>query len=399
MDVGEAIHRMNAPLSMRAIAQEVRARGLRWFLRAVLNRLRKKLRSALVRLFTRTYKLDKDTLYAYYDLDVDPITFDVAWFCVGAEFERRARGLTKIEFIIVPGRRDGMREEPRDYEEAVDRDNRIWRLHNVVVPVMLSMRPTGRVYYAADLKLIRSYQNKPDNVYPAHYDYYNPTAFDADEYLQATRTLDENGLESFFSAGPAGRRYIERWRDGVRARKRLLVVTLRQYAYMTERNSDIGAWVAWARSLDKDKYSVVFIPDTDTAFDPLVEQIEREFLVMREAAYNVPLRTALYESAYLNMSTMTGPASMFMLNRNCRYIVFKIIVPSAPMSTEERLRSYGFVPGCTPKFATPFQKWVWEPDSVQVLTREFALFETLAESGAISDVPLISHDESRAIQK
>src|SRR5947209_20064825 len=46
---------------------------------------------------------EPDTLYAFYDLGVAPITFDFLWFLVGAELERQRRGLPAIHVVIVPG--------------------------------------------------------------------------------------------------------------------------------------------------------------------------------------------------------------------------------------------------------------------------------------------------------
>ena len=46
---------------------------------------------------------EADTLYAFYDLGVAPITFDFLWFLVGAELERERRGLSAVHAVIVPG--------------------------------------------------------------------------------------------------------------------------------------------------------------------------------------------------------------------------------------------------------------------------------------------------------
>ena len=47
------------------------------------------------------------TLFAFYDLQVSPITFDFLWFLVGADLERRRRGLDAVHVMIVPGRAGG----------------------------------------------------------------------------------------------------------------------------------------------------------------------------------------------------------------------------------------------------------------------------------------------------
>lgn len=331
---------------------------------------------------------DHDTLYAFYDLNVNPITFDTAWFCIGAELERRARGLAKLELIAVPGDKGGVRDEPLDYEAVVDRASRVARIYNVVLPCMLSIRPAASVHFFEDPAQLKAWGRQPEQVYPEGYNVnFFPTPFATREYSRVIEKLCANGMENFYTGGIVGRRIMDNWRQSRGARRRLVVITLRQYGYFVDRNSNIEAWLDFARGLDPSVYSVIFVPDTDTAFGDYAAKIEKEFLVMREAAFNMQLRTALYESAYLNMSTLSGATSMFVLNANCRYLLFKISVPTAPMSTEKMLRDYGFVPGETPAFAAPFQKWVWEPDDVDVLRREFEAFERAAAVRDLADVP------------
>ena len=89
------------------------------------------------------------------------------------------------------------------------------------------------------------------------------------------------------------------------------------------------------------------------------------------ACFDVDLRFALYEAAYLNMFVNTGPGVASMLDKSVRCLMFKILVPSVPHCTEEFLKSSGFEIGATPKFATEFQKWVWTNDDERVLWREF----------------------------
>ena len=43
----------------------------------------------------------------------------------------------------------------------------------------------------------------------------------------------------------------------------------------------------------------------------------------REASFSLPMRLALYESAYLNMFVNTGPGSLCILNAQCDYLYFR----------------------------------------------------------------------------
>jgi hypothetical protein len=347
-------------------------------------------------LFRRGTEGDSDTLYAYYDLNVSPITYDALWFCLCAEMERREKGLKHLALVLVPTGGGDVREESYEYDKAVDRDKRIWRVYNVVIASMLMIRPEASVHVLRDVKDLRLLAARPRHVFPQGY---SPFAFPKpvtyQDFAVLQRRLSARGLESFFSAGLAGRNYIQNWRRCFGARPRMVVVTLRNYGFASDRNSNIAAWLAFARELDPEKYTVVFVPDTDTAYDDHTDEIASEFLVFREAAFHPHLRAALYEAAFVNMATMAGPTSMITFNAHCRYLQFKPMVPSAAMSTREVLEEIGYKFGETPEFSTRYQKLVWEADDLEVLRREFRAFETLADETNLPDMPALCGERGR----
>lgn len=376
------------------IREGVREEGLSWVLERVcrfggINAVGRVIATQKAEFVAWANNPSRDTLVAVYDLDVSPLTFDAPWFFVGAELERRKRGLNFLEIVIVPGRNGGVRFEDDAYEKVVDRANRLWRLHNVLVASAQLMMPRPTVHVANSRAGARAHLKKAWNVYPDGYRVGRPLAFDAPQYAAVLSELNSSGLSSFFSGGEAGRKYVQNWRNKIKAAPRLVLVTLRQYAYMADRNSDLAVWLEFAESIDPSRYTVAFIPDTEAAFGPEMQELATKFPILREAAFSTYLRMAFYESAFLNMSTNCGPASLFVLNKHCRYAMFKNIVPTAPMSTEDRLRSYGFVPGENPRFATPLQKWVWEDDTVESLTREFEEFVARVERLGAPDVPAL----------
>jgi hypothetical protein len=375
----------------------VRREGLRWiFTRAYrvsrLSDLAEVLAEWRAALSSRLNNPLRDTLVAVYDLDVSPLTFDVPWFYVGAELEQRKRSLKYLEIVIVPGRNQGVRFEDENYERSVDRKSRIWRLHNVLVPCAQLLRSRPSIHLANSRMRAEAYLRRCSHVFPEGYRVRKPASFDAAEMAVVTSDLTTYGMAAYFSSGEVGRRYTEQWRERVNAAPRLVVITLRYCSYMPDRNSDLAAWLDFAKSLDRSRYTVVIIPDVDTAYDAAMADFEKDFHLLREAAFSLRLRMAFYEAAFLNMSVNCGPASLFSLNEHCRYRMFKIVTPTAPMATEERLRKYGFSAGQSPAYAPPQHKWVWENDSGDVLKREFRDFESMAERLHLPDCPELASD-------
>ena len=154
-------------------------------------------------------------------------------------------------------------------------------------------------------------------------------------------------------------------------------MTLRQYAVDPQRNSRIAEWVQFSREIDNERYCPIIVPDTDRALESYSEFASLP--VFREAAFNLGLRMALYESAYLNMFVNCGPGSLCILNDKCRYLFFKVSLDDVVLTSGKTLKAMGFQSGETPSFATEHQRWIWEDDTFDVLSREFGAMVDIIE--------------------
>ncbi len=311
---------------------------------------------------------NKTTLHAFYDLQVSPITFDISWSIVAAEQLRKARGLRDIHFVFVPGPNEGLRTEDFDYEAIVDKDTRRSRFSQILIP-MLDFLPTITGYTVCRSRkqatLLRVLYGK--HIYPNLYWPGLPIAHKPRDVLEPARAKIPISLP--LRATPQSFRYIELWRARHAGTRKLIVITLRDYAYMPQRNSNIEAWAAFAKQLDGNEYCVVFLPDTENAFSP--PKVLNGLHLIPEAAWNLGLRMALYETAYLNLMVNNGPHGLCMFNEKCRYVMFKILTESARQTTTEYMEFLGFKIGQSPPFSTRLQKWVWEDDKLPVIEREF----------------------------
>ena len=328
--------------------------------------------------------VDSNTLYAFYDLQVTPVTFDASWFAVAADHRRKQLGLAHIHFIIVPGNFHGFREERAQYEASIDTATRSWRLHHVVLPI-LTLTPCFSGYSVLPSRhMVNTYlQNAPDgqSIYPPHYEPGLPVSHHPSELLQPATTHISGPVQGTLQSPVQGIRYLERWTDSRLRSRRLITITLRDYEFMKERNSNISAWVDFARQLDSSVYLPVFILDTEGTLDRLPKELEG-FEIFREASWNVPLRMSLYETSYLNLGVNNGPMFMCALNRYTRLLIFKLITASVPQSTEELIASLGFEIGGQLPFGTPFQQLVWEDDTLPVIDKAFRTMVAIIEKEA-----------------
>jgi len=310
-----------------------------------------------------------ELLFAFYDLKVAPITFDFLWFLAAADLQRRQSGLGSIHVVIVPGPNNGVRWEPDDYNVVVDAQARQARIHNILVQACRVLPSCGALTVARSRReaaFLRSVV--ACHVFPADYEPNLPVFAGPRSCLDAARH-GESGI-ACLRAPVQELRVVDAWAKVHVGSRHLVAITLRRYSYMPARNSNLPAWVAFARRLDPSRYCPVFVPDTNDTIEGLPKELQ-EFLVFPEAAWSVPLRMALYERAFVNLGVNNGPMGLAWLNARVCYATLKIETADVPQSSLGFIRSFGFEPGKSLPFATPLQEWVWEDDTQESITRAF----------------------------
>jgi hypothetical protein len=309
-----------------------------------------------------------DSLQFFYDLSVSPLTFDFATFLASAEVERRMKGLEQIDVFLVM-RSDGeIRSEAEDYEAVLDKTARLWRIRNVLIP-MLALLPSVRSYAVCGTRELASAVIGDDDrqIYPESYRVYLPRQ-------PAQRTIHNHARNNvpiwpLFRATDHSRRLIEQFLDRKARGRRPIVITLRNFDYTPERNSRFEDWLAFADGLDPAVFAPVFVLDAETAMQPPPVDLSRH-IVCRAASWNLEIRMALYEAAWLNVSLMHGPLELCWYNENARYLLF-LPVGASRVEMPHILAENGVAVGEDLAFAKPWQHIAWCADELPTLRREF----------------------------
>lgn len=322
---------------------------------------------------------EANTLYAFYDLGVAPITFDFLWFLVGAELERQRLGLRAIHAVIVPGPYQGLRKEDPELEHRLDPSARWARVNAVLVPACAFLPSVGGVTVANSRGQAEQLaQLARGAVFPARYEPAFPCYPGPHEPLRAAR--EEGASVGVLRATPADLRAVDEWLAGYGCASPIVAITLRSYDYVPARNSNLAAWIEFARRLDPARFSVVFVPDTAQCLGGSLTGLQ-DFPVFVEAAMMLGLRMALYQRAYLNLGVNNGPMGLCWLNDQTRYITFKMLSEAAPHTTPEYMEFLGFEIGESLPFATRWQQWVWQDDELDVIESAFAAMLNRLEPG------------------
>lgn len=323
-----------------------------------------------------------NTLQFFYDLSTSAITFDFASYLANAEVERRLRGLDAIDVIFVMDQAGGVRDETPEYEAAVNRNARLWRLRNMLLP-MISFLPTIRsVTVCTRAQAETLIQDSARYIFPSDYRVFLPRQ--PDKKLIHEHARAGVPIWPMYQAAEHSRKLVGEYLDREAKGRRPVVITLRNYGYTPQRNSRNEDWLAFADSLDQSRYAAIFVHDSETVMQPPPADFSRH-LVFEAASVNLEIRMALYEAAWLHMALMAGPTELCWYNERARYAFF-IAVGTAAVQTEEALIRNGHRVGFDLDFAKPYQRIVWEADSLPALQREFgemeALLDTIDTAGA-----------------
>jgi hypothetical protein len=367
---------------LRKIIRGARSRGVRYFIYAIPNELANprhaitmKIRRAIIALQKMPYKPRPAArgwtcrnLQFFYDLSVAPLTFDFATCLAAAEVERRIRRLDGIDIVIVMGSHNGTRREFPEYDALVDATARLWRLRNLVqpmvalMPTVVSMAICGTRSHAQSLMTAES-----RSIYPDGYSVFLPRQ----PSMKILHDHARNGIQIWplLQATEGGRRFIAAFMERKVGGRRSIIITLRSYDYTPNRNSQSEAWLKFADSLDKSLYAPIFVFDTETAMRPLLADFSQH-IVCEAASWNMEIRMALYEVAWLNMALMHGPLELCWFNEASRYLIFLPVGVSA-VQEPEALAENGHVIGEDHYFAKPWQHIVWEADDADILCQEF----------------------------
>jgi len=324
---------------------------------------------------TTQERLFAETLVFFLDLDVSPITFDMASYLAGAEVTRRALGLKDIFVLIVPGRHDGFRLENPEYEDIVDTDARAWRVEHVVLPLLFLLPSVSGFQVCRNREDAALSGRTARNVFPETYAPWLPRQ--PAERIVRDAARSGSCIWPLFRASPMALKYARKVLDSYAGCEKPVVISLRQYDHMPRRNSDLPVWRDFAETIKLSGFTPIFLIDMEAESTGVVAGL-RDQIVLDGAFWNLALRMALYELAWLNMAIMHGPMELCWYNEKCSYVIF-IPVGAAPQCSPEALREQGHEIGSDLPFAKPYQKIVWEADTREALEREFKAIRPIIE--------------------
>lgn len=358
------------------ILNKLKNRGIRWFLWRCKQEIFnpsflgvKKILDYVLKIKKRLKKgtrNEKDEyLYAIFDLEISPITFNIGEFLCASEIEAIKVNKKGIVLIVVPAKNKNI-DYISDYEKIISAESAKWRIDNIILQVARLHLACKGVNFLPNRSGIKKILDSYDT-YPNLYDGTNLRYADlSDLYLSKPYTF--SGLR----ASEQGKRYVRQYLDSIGVEKKIVTLIIRDYEYDKARNTnqeELSKFIDYL--IDKDFHPIV-IPDTDSAFVTKMS-IDQKY-IFRDCCWNVGLRLALYELSLVNIFGPGGAGCIMLFDSACSSIFINAIVEDSIVSTSEAYAKSGIYYGSQWSFLTKYQFISYRKETYENLVFEFENF-------------------------
>jgi hypothetical protein len=273
------------------------------------------------------------TLRTCYNLAFNPASWDCIPWLVNVEMARVRHGYDNFTVYFKPGPKDGFRDDT--LERSLEQRRMI--LENVIKPALClfnaeeSKEECSLLFQHMFREVVRGYKNG-----------------EAIPKLKIPKSARKEAAAYLKGRKP-------------------LIITLREAEHYIARNSDVGAWLSFARDCGED---VIFVRDTAKADEPLYG-----FETCPRASRDFLFRGALMEQAKCNLLVCNGPVG-FCWFSSTPYLLFKPFTPELPDYRPGQpdwwRDKIGIEPYGQCVFSSPQQRIVWKPDTVEAIRGAWA---------------------------
>ena len=140
-----------------------------------------------------------------------------------------------------------------------------------------------------------------------------------------------------------------------------VTITLREAVYDPHRNSNLPAWLKFAKYLTDKGEAVIFVRDTDKAEERLVD-----FQTCPKASRDLDVRMSLYENAKANLFVQNGPAGLAWYSK-APWLQFEDAGNDSVFTPLWWKMSQGINPGEQFPWSAENQRMVWKSDTYENL--------------------------------
>lgn len=307
-----------------------------------------------------------DILYAFYDLDISRTRFDILGFLACAEHKRRDLNLKTINVVLVNASNC---EWNVRMQGVINLEEHCWRKRQVLQQTCALLPSCSGVTMTSSRNEAKQLYQNANNIFPDDYAPNNPVAHW--EFNHLFDLVEQGKSPQVLRAASEPTRLVKLGLSAINPKhKRIVTITMRSCGDKTARNSNQTAWVDFIHNLDTKHYLPIVVPDTENALLLTSKDFAGAHL-FTAACFNVEIRMALYEQSFINLGVNNGPTHLWALSPTINYLMFKQITENYEHSSIRSFKRRKFKIGGDFPGANAYQKFIWEDDELEVITREF----------------------------
>jgi len=328
----------------------------------VLFLLRKALDRALP---SEYYPILKNKPIAVYDLRLSPPTYDFAYFLYQADCYFRSLGHSSFQVIIFSGKTtNNFICQHNEWESLIGKEERSKRIYNMLLPMASLYEGCFSARLIKDINHLKFICRRSSIVYPKYYDgifLSNPIS-----YEKVYKYEMNNAEYSGFKSNRNELDKVQSWLFAHNITLPFVCFTIRDYQFEPSRNSNVQAYLQFAKYLRDMNILSVFIPEVSNA---VPEYIIEEFPLFIPAIHSLYQRQAIYELACTNIFANNGCSALCALNKSCSYILSGLLTDRYDTDFfDKRGLAYLSQPFCENRGI-----WNWGPETYVSLINSFNL--------------------------
>lgn len=297
-------------------------------------------------------KLKKNlNLNLLYNLDYNSATFDFGYVLL--MIDKYAK-INKINFNVIIIKRK--RKEIKDWYTSFNLEKINKRINNMLVPLAESFTRCNKIIIFENFKDIKKHKNEiffpydlKKNIYFFDYKFFY-------NYLSSPDNYDGIKTKNLFKKEVNNLISVEN-----KNKKKIVTLTIRNYSFEEERNTDPDFWLNVLSYFDH-KYYVIVIPDIESLNDQKYYDYFKKYFIFYECAKSIQMKIALYEIANLNFFPHTGNSVLSQLNKNSCSITYLKTFENKKNLNTNYFNKIGQHVGKNYKFLTNRHRICWNSD-------------------------------------
>lgn len=310
-------------------------------------------------------------LYAFYDLEQNPASFDACVFANAAEHWRRKKKLDAVHFVVVaPVLKYGRLCDANFYENGSITAYQE-RIEYLLTPIF-SLIPARCGISFLPCREETTYFTKNQHIFPENYHHQHPQ----DTHNPMTLFDLPQPIGYFRSPRRAAHFVADKLRQCSGEDRKTMTLTLREYVDAPSRNNNLAAWARFLPRLKKQGFNLVIVRDSCHAGRSALGGFE-DYIHFPEASIDIGVRMALYEQAHCNFFCNNGVVLLAAFSAKANYIVFNLLDENRRCTNRDYFKHrFGLKYGAKNYLWSSHenQRLVWEYDTYECITREVERF-------------------------